>query len=630
MQSSIKSKSKSPKSNTSGIISRKPKNYLNKNITKKYIYKKEKAIDTDKVLQNNKISKNIAFNSPINIKEKMGLRQKYILNNSNYDMRNSLEIRDDVNIDYDKYQPKRPFYFNSPSIESFNPINNNTELLNHNSFFMDKKNGYMTNLNININKWKCTQCGNVNSNFNYLCNNCNMPNNTLNSNNSITVNRNNRSSKNIESIDLDNNAINNSFKRNSFNNNSSYNLLPATISNDNSIKSPTLKKNSTNADLLNTYKNNQNNTIGYNTIRYNKNTNYFYSGANSNSNINLNKTKITNIDNNNINNNSDISNDAERYNNITSLYSYSNYLSNELKTSNDTNVKLLENYQNNEKEYNNYTNQNDLVKKKIKLLKEKEAQLDKINEQLQRSLSYIMGKHDNKKNESIISNNYIIKSLTGEQNINELKTKIKEFNKENEVLSDKLKENKNIIINLKKKIGELSGDKKSSRKSSANDGNKNDSSDLLKLKDLKEKITEYMKDIKNQNDEYNSLDNENKLLEKRIEMLKKQIKDDDSNSLNKINTKYNSLNINDNDIEKEKYIKIKEKNDELEKLFEQLNKIEKNNKKNKENEFDQLKEIYSNINKDDLMEMIKAADKEDKEMLEFIENNMNLLIKKEI
>ena len=30
------------------------------------------------------------------------------------------------------------------------------------------------------------------------------------------------------------------------------------------------------------------------------------------------------------------------------------------------------------------------------------------------------------------------------------------------------------------------------------------------------------------------------------------------------------------------------------------------------------------------MEMIKVEDKEDKEMLEFIENNMNLLIKKEI
>ena len=70
----------------------------------------------------------------------MGLRQKYILNNSNYDIRNNLEIRDDVNIDYDKYQPKLPFYFNSPPIENFNSINNNAELFNHNNFFMNKEN----------------------------------------------------------------------------------------------------------------------------------------------------------------------------------------------------------------------------------------------------------------------------------------------------------------------------------------------------------------------------------------------------------------------------------------------------------------------------------------------------------
>ena len=194
MKSSILSKSKSPKPNISNTI--KPKNYLNKNISKKYIYKKEKAIDTDKVLQNNKISKNIVFNSSINNKEKITSRQKYILNNSNsnYELRKSLDIRDDVNIDYDKYQPKNSFYLNSSSIDSYNDINNNSDILN-NYFFMNKKDGYITNISRNNNKWKCTQCGNVNSNFNYLCNNCNMPNNSLNFNNSISVNRNTRTTK---------------------------------------------------------------------------------------------------------------------------------------------------------------------------------------------------------------------------------------------------------------------------------------------------------------------------------------------------------------------------------------------------------------------------------------------------
>ena len=621
MQSSTKSKSKSPKPNLPNIISKKPKNYVNKNMSKKYIYKKEKATDTDKVLQNNKISKNIVFNNPINNKEKTGIRQKYILNNSNYDIRNSLEIRDDVNIDYEKYQPKQSFYFNSPSIDSFNSMSNNKDLLNHSKFFMNKKNSYITNININSNKWKCTQCGNVNSNFNYLCNNCNMPNNTLNKNNSITVNRNNRSVKNIESIDIDNNAINNSFKRNSIKNNSSYNLLPTTINNDSIIKSPTLKKNSTKENLLNKY---QNNTIGYKTLRYNKNTNYFYSGANNNSNINLNNTKISNKENN------DNSDDVERYSNITHLYSYSNYLSNELKSSNDTNVKLMENYQYNEKEYNNFTSQNDLIKKKIKLLKEKEAQLDKINEQLQRSLSYIKGKNDNKNNDSLMNNNYIIKSLTGEQNINELKTKVKEFNKESEILSEKLKENKNIIINLKKKIG-MMVDKKSSRKNRTNDYNIDDNNNIIKLKDLKEKINENMNDIKKQNKDYNTLEKDNKFLEKTLEILKKQIKNDENNSSsNKITTKFISMNNNDDNIEKEKYLKIKENNNGLEKLFEQLKKVEKNNKKNKENEVDKLKEIFFDINKNKLLEIINVRDEEEKEMIEFIENNVGLLVRIQI
>ena len=74
-----------------------------------------------------------------NNKEKEGLRQKYILNNSNYELRKSLDIRDDVNIDYEKYQPKQSLYFNSPSIESLNSINNNSNIHNHNFYLLNKK-----------------------------------------------------------------------------------------------------------------------------------------------------------------------------------------------------------------------------------------------------------------------------------------------------------------------------------------------------------------------------------------------------------------------------------------------------------------------------------------------------------
>ena len=294
-------------------------------------------------------------------------------------------------------------------------------------------------------------------------------------------------------------------------------------------------------------------------------------------------------------------------------------MSSELKSSNNTKEKLLENNQNNEKELNNYTNQNDLIKKKIKLLKEKEEQLDKINEQLKKSLSFITGKYDNKFN-----NNYILKSLTGEQNINEIQNKIKEFNKENEILTDKLKENKNIIINLKKKIGEMTDSKKNSRKNSINiNYNQNNSNNIIKLKDLKEKINEHIKDIKKQNNEYITLEDKNKVLEKRIQTLKKQIKDDENNNLNKINTKIISKNNNDNYIEKEKYIKIKEKNNDLQKLLEQLNKVQ-NNKE------DKLKEILFKINNNNLLEIINDEDKEEKEMIDYINKNMNLLLNRNI
>ena len=80
-------------------------------------------------------------------------------------------------------------------------------------------------------------------------------------------------------------------------------------------------------------------------------------------------------------------------------------------------------------------------------------------------------------------NSYAIKTLMGLENVDEFKSKIKEYNEENEKLSDKLKENKDIIIKLKTKIGELSDDKKSKNI----DINTN-SQKLNSIKDLKEKI----------------------------------------------------------------------------------------------------------------------------------------------
>ena len=445
MKSSSKIKTKNQKSTISTIVPERKQKYINKNISKKYVYKKEKAADTDKVLQNNKLSKNFIF-SPIHTKQKDS-------NNIKSELRRPLDIREDVNIDYEKYQ-QQTIHNKNPSLDNLNFLNNNNYIptspiintLNQSYYLLDRNNNFMLNSNrsvdnLIINKWKCTQCGNVNSNFNYLCNNCNMPN-TLLTNDTININtRNNSTGKNIKSLNIDNN-----------------NIYKKSISNNTIMKKQILKK-------YNTKNNINNNDIGFNTIRTNKNdSNYFYNEPNNISNFY----------------------ETNRDNNITHLYSYGNYLANELKTSNDAHIKLIENYQNNENEYKNIYEQNDLIKKKIKILKEKENQLDKINEQLQKSLQFITKKFGYK-------NNKINIFIENEQkNIEELNTKINKYNEENEILNKKLKENNEIIIKMKAKIEELSEKKNDS----INIKLKEKIEDIIEVKN---NIEKYIKELKEKN-----------------------------------------------------------------------------------------------------------------------------------
>ena len=619
MKSSSITKSKSPKQNLSNITVRKPKKYLNKNLSKKYIYKKEKAADTDKILQNNKISKNIVF-SPVYDKRNESPKSKLILNNSNNDdLRRGLEIRDDMNIDYDKYQ-QQSSYLNSPSITNYNHPNINSNLVDKSyNMMMNYKNGYMPNTN-RINKWKCSQCGNVNSIFNYLCNNCNMPNTSSDQNNSILVNqRNNSTGKNLDAVSLDKNLINNSFNSNPINI-SSYNLFSHNV-NNNIMKKQLLKKKFTNVNLTSNINNSSNNllnpfynNLGFNTIKNNKN-NYFYNSQN----IDINP-------NNSISSNNIL--DPERDSNIIHLYSYSNYLANELKSSNDTNLKLLENYQNNENEYNNNYQQNDIIKKKIKILKDKENQLDKINEQLKKGLSYIQEKNEC---ENLDNNegNYSIKSIIGLKSGDEFKTQINRITEENDKLTEKLKENKDTIINLKESIGILSDDKTNCNATKTNQ-EKNQIKNL-KLKELKEKINKCCEEIEKQNQDYKTLDSQNKDLEQKLKLLKNQLNSDNKENINKNSNeiksvkqiKYYPITINyDNENEKDKYMSKKEQNNQLTNFLNELNKINNNTSKNK-NKNNILKKIYLNLNKNSLKEAINNEDNQN--IIGIIETYMNLL-----
>ena len=488
MKSSSSIKKKSQKPNISTKIQQKPQKYIAKNATKKYVYKKEKAADTDKVLQNNKLSKNYIF-SPIHTKK----NDNSFKNNINSDLRRPPEMREDVNIDYEKYQ-QQTMHMKTSSVGNFNLLNNSNNnilqtnpssdpnLMNQSYFLLERKNRFMANSNRSVNdlitnKWKCPQCGNVNSNFNYLCNNCNMPNTSLINETMNTNPRNNSAGKNIKTLNIDNtNTINNSF-----NNISSNNTFIKSINNNTIMKKQILKKAKTKNDLT-TKSNNVISTpyysnIGFNTIRPDKNNaNYFY-----------NEPIINNI--------ATSSNffETERDNNITHLYSYSNYLANELKTSNDVNIKLMENYQKNENEYKSIYEQNDLIKKKIKILKEKENQLDKINDQLQKSLQFIKKKFGFKNN----NNNYIINSLieNDEKNLEDINSKINKYNEENQKLNEKLKENRDIIIKMKAKIEGLT-------EAENKDVNIKLKEKIEDIKEIKNIIENYIKEIKEQNQTY--------------------------------------------------------------------------------------------------------------------------------
>ena len=628
-------KNKSKKNNISTIVPERPQKYISKNVSKKYIYKREKASDTDKVLQNNKLSKNYIF-SPIHIKQKEKSLSKYIINNNNStDLKRPLEMRENMNIDYEQYQ-KQNLHMKHPSLGNLNYLNNLTSskndsniLNNQNYYLLERKNGFMENTNrsfgnFNTNKWKCPQCGNVNSNFNYLCNNCNMPNTSLPNDTLISNPRNNSTGKNIKSFNINNNIINNSFNNNSINN-SSNNIFTKSINNNTIMKKQILKKTKTKSDL-NSKNSNQNpnnvlspyySNVGFNTIRPNKNSNYFYNDPNV-SNI----SRINNI-NNSISNSSNLL-DTERDSNITHLYSYSNYLANELKTSNDANIKLLENYQNTENEYKNNFEQNDLIKKKIKILKEKEEQLDKINAQLENSLNYIHKKLGNK-NMDISENNNIIKSFieNDEKNLEEIKSSIKKCNEEYEKLNENIKKNKDIINQMKTKIGELSEEKNESE----NDMNSKLKQKINEICEIKNDIEQYTKEIKEQNKKFNILEKDNKLLEQKIKMIKAKINEEEIN--NKKDTNENKVANNTNTLidketkEKNKYLKNKEQNSKLMQLLEELN-----NQDNDEINSDKLKEIYLNLEKDNLIDIMNREDEEEGEghIIDFIDEYINSLI----
>ena len=145
--------------------------------------------------------------------------------------------------------------------------------------------------------------------------------------------------------------------------------------------------------------------------------------------------------------------------------------------------------------------------------------------------------------------------------------------------------------------------------------------------EIKNDIEQYTKEIKEQNKKFNILEKDNKLLEQKIKMIKAKIYEEEIN--NKKDTNENKVANNTNTSidketkEKNKYLKNKEQNSKLMQLLEELN-----NQDNDEINSDKLKEIYLNLEKDNLIDIMNREDEEEGEghIIDFIDEYINSLI----
>ena len=499
---------------------------------------------------------------------------------------------------------------------NFKRINNNKiEYIPKTNVSRNNNKNYSNNMKLNsVLKWKCINCGNINLLYNKFCINCgktNTKNNNLNNTNYI------KKDNNI-------NYINNSYEN--FNNN--YNINNSHfITNNNTINNSNLYDNN---DIINDEYNSYNPKQKDNKAKkpnlaysvFNNRLKPFNPVINSDKNIfddNIDNSNLTGItDNNNkgfnisipyneINSNTKDINLI--YKKLNDLYLYGDYLENELKESNDENIKLLEKYKNIKNDVHNLNQKNKKIKQNISDLQKKDRELNKLNNQLKNGFSFVQQKVEKLDNDNlsvlkeleIENNKNLQKQKNYDNEIETLKKKInllmkddedeenneEEKNKaemENNIEKDKkeiLENNSKYVLLLKDNETLNSDIEKLQKKLESNENNEklngNEPPNLLKkLDSLKNQMLLFDKEIKQNKMMTNNLINEYKDL---IEI-----------SENAMNNNDNKINEND----KNEYLLIKEKNNKLTNELSKLKSIIKNLKDSKE----KIIEIYEDeINK---------------------------------
>ena len=219
------------------------------------------------------------------------------------------------------------------------------------------------------------------------------------------------------------------------------------------------------------------------------------------------------------------------------LFKYGEYLTKELKVSNDTNSELLENYINVSTQIKNKNKENNEINNKIKKLKEDEQKLNKANEELIQNIT--------KAQKIIGKNNSSIKhDILEAQKNNDLKqNKINELDKINKNLINIQKNYENEIKELEKILNDYNNEKIDEKYNSNNN---------FKFINLGKDIDEE-KAIINQIEEFKL---RNLILQKEIEQLENENKSINNiiNYNDKKNNFYNmNMNIINNDNNKYEY-----------------------------------------------------------------------------
>ena len=511
--------------------------------------------------------------------------------NSNQNFKDSISTYSKLS---DNSNNNKPLFYNylnnSKKLNNkVNQLDNSQQILMNNSHLTDIK----TNRNSNFAKQNIYQNTNTNTNKNII--NQNQPKKFDKIYNNQTYNNIHKKNYNLKSNQL------------SYNNNSKTYKSNIYHTNINKPKNVINMQNTINPYNTNPNKNYKNNNINFPSkimISEPKNDPKYFTKKNINKNI------IKNVTYNNTNN-------------LSNLYKYGEYLTQELKMSNDANSELLENYINLSSKLKSKKEENQKINNKIKKLTEEEQKLNKANQDLKQNFSNV---------QKIIENNILSKKneiSEAQKNIDLKQNKIMELNETNINLVTQQKIYENEIKELEKIISDYNTE---------NIDEKYEMNDILQ--NGKDRNVENGKDILNEIEEIKL---RNTILKKEIDQLEaenmnlKNIKDiiinnaynNNSNAYNDDISKYEyeeeiiGKNIKEYENKNEQFIKqvydlkneIELKNNIIDEMKNEINDINKNiieieNKKNIKNEYF----ILRNKNEDNLKKL-NALNDEIKKLL---------------